>query len=170
MEYLNDITKVKQLRTEYVQVWLFQDAHCWEKKKSYKFYIIVISICFSYITINVFLEGDRAGSWRKLKLTIHILDETGQEMEERFESPAVWEGPRTMFSVGPDHTPLNVILRDNHSKISAMGPELLATALRAITVSGPSVYHLVFTTTPYSPFLTVTYWRVFLHMEVEDSQ
>ncbi len=40
----------------------FQDAHCWEGKKSPKFYIIVISICFSYITVNVFLEGDRAGS------------------------------------------------------------------------------------------------------------
>ncbi len=36
----------------------FQDACCWEKK----FYIIVISICFSYNTVNVFLEGDRAGS------------------------------------------------------------------------------------------------------------
>ncbi len=26
----------------------FQDACCWERKKSQKFYIIVISICFSY--------------------------------------------------------------------------------------------------------------------------
>ncbi len=41
-----------------------------------------------------------------------------------------------------------------HSKISAMGPEFLVTALRAIKVSGPStVYHLVFTS--YSPFPSV---------------
>ncbi len=84
-------------------------------------------------------------------------------MEESWE-PSGRE-PRTMFSWGPDHPPtecdcethppLNVILRGPRSKISAMGPEFLATALRAITVSGPStVYHLVFT--PYSPFLTVT--------------
>ncbi len=67
-------------------------------------------------------------------------------------------GPRTMFSGGPDHPPLNVILRGAHNKISAMGPKFLATALRAITVSGPStVYHLV--STPYSPFLTVTWLK-----------
>ncbi len=66
------------------------------------------------------------------------------------------------------HPPsLNVTLRDPHSKISVMGPEFLATALRAITVSGPStVYHFVFT--PIYPFLTVTQeffstwrWKVF---------
>ncbi len=38
----------------------FQDACCWERNKSPKFYIIVISIFFP--TVNVFLEGDRAGS------------------------------------------------------------------------------------------------------------
>ncbi len=55
-------------------------------------------------------------------------------------------GPRTMFSEGPDHPPLNVNLRRPHSKISAMGLEFLATALRAIMVSGQStVDHLVFT-------------------------
>ncbi len=39
----------------------FQDAGCWEKK-SKKFYIIVISICFPHNTVNAFLECDRAGS------------------------------------------------------------------------------------------------------------
>ncbi len=83
--------------------------------------------------------------------TFIFLNEAGQEMEESLRAQRL-RGPRTMFSWG---TPLNVILRGPRSKISAMGPEFLATALRAITVSGPStVYHLVFT--PYSPFLTVT--------------
>ncbi len=32
------------------------------EKNPQKLYIIVISICFSYITVNVFLEGNTAGS------------------------------------------------------------------------------------------------------------
>ncbi len=73
-----------------------------------------------------------------------------------------------MLSGGPDHPSMNVILRGPHSKISAMGPEFLPTALRAITVSGPStVYHLVFT--PILPFpycypteeCFSTWWKVF---------
>ncbi len=96
--------------------------------------------------------------------TFIFLNEAGQEMEESYE---FWEPSGTqndvLLGARPpphwmwlwDHPPLNVIVRGPRSKISAMGPEFLATALRAITVSGPStVYHLVFT--PYSPFLTVT--------------
>ncbi len=129
------------------------------RKKIPKVYII-ISICFSYNTVNVFLEGDRAGIWWKPFI---FLDEAGFNPAKRWMrgwEPSGWEGPRTMFSVGPDHPPLNVILKGPSSKISAMGPEFLTTALSAIMVSGPStVYHLVFT--PYSPFLTVTRLRSF---------
>ncbi len=77
--------------------------------------------------------------------------------------------PRTMFSGGLDHPPLNVILRGPHSKISAKGPEFLATALRVITVSGSStVYHLVFTPrlpfpywNPTEEFFSTWRWKVF---------
>ncbi len=68
--------------------------------------------------------------------------------------PSGWEGTRAMFSGMPDHLHW-MWFWGTHSKISSMGPEFLPTALRAITVPGPStVYHLVFT--PYSSFLTVT--------------
>ncbi len=50
--------KVKQLRTEYVQG-QFEDACCWERKN-----ISLLSV-FVFPTVNIFLEGDRAGSWWK---------------------------------------------------------------------------------------------------------
>ncbi len=114
------------------------------ENKSPIFYIIVISV---FSTVNVFLEGDRAGSWWK---TFIFLDEACKEMEESLRC-----------SLGsPTTPPLNVILMGPHSNINAMGPEFLATTLRANTFSGPStVYHLVFT--PYSPFLTVTLLKSF---------
>ncbi len=110
---------------------------------------------FVFPTVNVFLEGDRAGSWWKPFI---FLDEAGFTLAmtwRRGWEPSVWEGPRTMFSGRPDHPPTECDFEGPHNKISAMGPEFLATALSAIMVSGPStVYHLVFTR--YSPFLTVT--------------
>ncbi len=73
--------------------------------------------------------------------------------------------PRSVpTALGP--APLaTVILRDPHSKVSAKGPEFLV-ALNAIRPIHS--YHLVFT--PYSPFLTVTRLRSFLHMKVKSSQ
>jgi len=71
------------------------------------------------------------------------LDEAGQEMEQRLRAQRL-RGTQNDVRWGPDHPPLNVILRGPHSKISAMGPEFLVTALSAIMVSGPSVYHLVY--------------------------
>ncbi len=73
-----------------------------------------------------------------------------------------------MFSGGPDHPPPECDFEGTHSKISAMGPEFLATALRAITVSGPStVYQLVFTPTlpfpycnPTEEFYSTWRWKV----------
>ncbi len=150
---------MKQQRTEYVQVWSVSRCLLLGEKKIPKVYII-ISICFSYNTVNVFLEGDRAGSWWKPFI---FLDEAGFNPAKRWMrgwEPSCWEGPRTMFSVWPDHPPTECDFEGPHSKISAMGPEFLTTALSAIMVSGPStVYHLVFT--PYSPFLTVTRLRSF---------
>ncbi len=128
------------------------------RKKIPKVYFIVIRICFSNNTVNVFLEGDRAGfnpakRWRR-----------GWE-------PSGWEGPRTMFSGGPNTPPTECDLpnRRPHSKISAKGPEFLTTALRAIMVSGPStVYHPVFTPILPSPYCNQTEeffstwrWKVF---------
>ncbi len=65
-------------------------------------------------------------------------------------------GLRTMFAGGPDPpppppSPTECDFEGPHSKISAMGPEFLAMALRAIMTSGPStVSHLV--STPILPF------------------
>ncbi len=135
---------MKQLRTEYVQAWSVSRCLLLGEKKNPQNSKSLLSV-FVLPTVNVCLEGDRAGRWWKPFI---FLDETGQEMEESLraaQNDVLW---------GPDHPPLNVILRPPptecdfegaHRKISAMGPEFLATALRAITVSGPStVYHLVF--------------------------
>ncbi len=73
----------------------------------------------------------------------------------RVWEPSGWEGHRNHVLWGAQPLPTECDFEGPHSKISAKGPEFLVTALRAaITVSGPSVYQLVFT--PYSPFLTVT--------------
>ncbi len=97
--------------------------------------------------------------------TFIFSDEAGQVTEgslraqrlRRIQNDVLW---------GAWPPPTECDFEGTHSEISAMGPEFPATALRAITVSGPfTVYHLVFT--PYSSFLTVTDWRVFFHMEVE---
>ncbi len=53
---LNNIMKVKQLRTEYVQVWSVSRCLLLGEKKIPK----ILNHCFP--TVNVFLEGDRAGS------------------------------------------------------------------------------------------------------------
>ncbi len=73
---MNNIMKVKQLRTEYDQ---FQDACCWETEKNPQNSISLLSV-FVFPTVNVFLEGDRAESWWKLFI---FWDEAGQETEER---------------------------------------------------------------------------------------
>ncbi len=119
--------KVKQLRPEYVQVWSVWRCLLLGEKKSQKFFIIVISICFSYSKCLVIeLEADENHShfWMRQALP--------------------WPSWRRGWEPPPPPLPLNVILRGPHSKISAMGPS-------AIMVSGPStVYHLVFT--PILPF------------------
>ncbi len=42
----------------------FQDAHCWEREKipQILYHCYQYSFSYSYITVNVFLEGDGAGS------------------------------------------------------------------------------------------------------------
>ncbi len=91
--------------------------------------------------------------------TFIFLDEAGINLAKRWRrgwEPSGWERPRTMFFGEPGHPPLNVILRGAHSKISAMGPEFPAMALRAIIVSGQStVYQFTLYLPPYSTFLTV---------------
>ncbi len=79
--------------------------------------------------------------------TIHIFG-WGRSRVGRVWEPSSWEGPRTMFSGGPDHPPTKGDLRGPHSKMSVMDPEFLATALKVqfITLYLP----------PYSHFLTVT--------------
>ncbi len=134
------------------------------KKKHISYISISLLSVLVFPTINAFLEGDRAGSWWKPFI---FLDEAGFNPAKRWRRG--WERPRTMFAGGPDHTPLNVILRGPHSKISAKGPEFLATALRAIMVSGPStVYHLAFTPilpfpycNPTEEFFSTWRWKVF---------
>ncbi len=39
----------------------FQDAHCWERKKNPQNAISLLSVLV-FPTVNVFLEGDKAGS------------------------------------------------------------------------------------------------------------
>ncbi len=66
------------------------------------------------------------------------------------ESPVVERGQNDV-RWGAWPPPTECDFEGPHSKISAMGPEFLATALREIVVSGPStVYHLIFT--PILPF------------------
>ncbi len=105
---LNNIMKVKQLRTKYVQVWSVSRCLLLGEKENTPYSIWLLSVCV-FPTVNVFLEGHRAGSWWK-PLMFFGWDRPRDGGE--FESPAV-----------PDHPPLNVILRGPHSKISAMGPE-----------------------------------------------
>ncbi len=108
--------------------------------------IIVISICFSY---RKCLEADENHSYFWMRQAL----------------PWPWHGGEVesgteRCSLGARPPPTECDFEGPHSKISAMGPEFLATALSAIMVSHPStVYHLVFT--PYSPFLTVTRLRSF---------
>ncbi len=56
LKILNNIMKVKQLRTEYVQVWSVSRCLLLGEKKIPQ----MLNHCFP--TVNVFLEGDRAGS------------------------------------------------------------------------------------------------------------
>ncbi len=85
-----------------------------------------------------------------------------------FKSPAVESGPERC-SLGAQPPPTECDFEGPRSKISAMGPESLATALRAIMVSGPStVYHLVFTPILSFPYSNPTEefsstWRWKLH-------
>ncbi len=118
----------------------FKMSFVGRERKSLKVYMIVISISFSYS--KCVLEGDRAEA-----------DENHSYvwMRQTMRGRRVWE-PSSCWGAGPPPTECG--FDGPRREISAMGPEFLATALRAIPVSGPSVYHLVFT--PYSSFLTVT--------------
>ncbi len=73
-----NITKVKQLRTEYVQVCMSFKMPVVGRETNTPKFISLLSV-FVFPTVNVFLEGDRAGSWWKPFI---FLDEAGQEMEE----------------------------------------------------------------------------------------
>ncbi len=134
---MNNITKVKQLRTEYIQVWSVSRCLLLGEKKNPQNCISLLSV-FVFPTVNVFLEGDRAGSWWKQFI---FLDEADQEMEESLRAQrlraahnnVLW-GPR------PPHTECD--FERTPSQNQCNGTEFLATA---ITVSGPSVYLLVFT-------------------------
>ncbi len=119
------------------------------EKQSPKCYIIVISICFSYS--KCLLERDRAGSWWKHSYVWMRQAKRRRRVWERTQNDVLW-------GAGPPPTECD--FEGPHGKLSAMVPEFIATALRAITVSGPStVYHLV--STPYSSFFTVTRLRSF---------
>ncbi len=121
----------------------FKMSFVGRERKSLKVYIIVISISFSYS--KCVLEGDRAEADENLSYVW---------MRQTMRGRRVWD---VLWGAGPPPTECD--FEGTHSNISAMGPEFLVTAQRAIPVSGPSVYHLVFT--PYSSFFTVTDWRVF---------
>ncbi len=153
---MNNITKVKQLRTDYVQLWSVSRCLLLGEKKNYPQNVISLLSVFVFPTVNVFLESDRDGSWWKPFI---CLDEAGQEMEESLRAQRLRRTQNDIL-LGAWPPPTECDFEGTHSKISAKGPEFLATALRAIMVSGPStVYHLVFT--PYSPFLTVTRLKSF---------
>ncbi len=73
-----------------------------------------------------------------------------------------------IFSGGPDHPPLNVILRGPHSKISAMGPEFLVTAqcshgFRPIHSLSPYIYpHTPLSLrNPTEAFFSTWRWKVY---------
>ncbi len=136
----------KQLRTEYIQVWSVSKCLLLgEKKNPQKFFIIVISICFSYAG-NVFrvieLEADENHSyfWKRQALLLRAQRLRGVQNNVRW---------------GPDHPTLNVILRAPHSKISAMGPEFLAT----VSKFQAHPQFITWFLPPYSPFLTLTRLR-----------
>ncbi len=90
-------------------------------------FISLLSV-FVFPTVNVFLEGDRAGSWWKPFI---FLDEAGQEMEESLRAQRL-KGTQNDVLYGAWPPPTECDFEVPHSKISAMGPEFLATALRAI--------------------------------------
>ncbi len=90
----------KQLRTEYVQVWSVLRCLLLGEKKNPLKSIWLLSVCV-FPTVNVFLEGDRAGSWWKPFI---FLDEAGFTLAmtwRRGWEPSGWEGPRTMSAGGP---------------------------------------------------------------------
>ncbi len=111
----------------------FQVASCWERKKK------TLSV-FVFPTVNVYLEGDIARSWWKPFI---YLDETCQKMEESLRAQRLrWTQNYVLWEAWPPPTECD--FQGPHSKISQIGLEFLATALKTITVSGPStVYHLV---------------------------
>ncbi len=141
----------KQLRPEYVQVWSV--SRCLllgEKKNPPKFYIIVISVCFSYSKCLrvIELEADENHSYFWMRQALPWPWHGGE-----VESPVVERGPDQCSLGDPTTPPLNVILRGPHSKISAMGPDphnwhqsWFQAHPQFITLYLP----------PYSPFLTVT--------------
>ncbi len=101
---------------------------------------------FVFPTVNVFLEGDRAGSWWKPFI---FLDEAGSTLAMA----------RTMFAGGPT-TPHWMWFWGAPQQNQCNGPRIPSDGTECNHVSGPfTVYHLVFT--PYSPFLTVTRLRSF---------
>ncbi len=118
------LRKWKQLRTEYVQVWSVSRCLLLGEQENPQNSISLFSV-FVFPTVNIFLEGDRAGSWWKPFI---FLDEAGQEIGESLR--AQQKGPRTMFSGGPDHPPTECDLRGPHSKMSVMDSEFLATELK----------------------------------------
>ncbi len=107
---MNNITKVKQLRTEYVQVWSVSRCLLLGEKQSPNS-ISLLSV-FVFPTVNVYLEGYRAGSCWKPFI---FLDEAGQEMEESLRTQRL-RGTQNNVLSGADHPPLNVILRDPEAK------------------------------------------------------
>ncbi len=117
------------------------------EKNPQKFFIIVISICFSY-TGNVFrvieLEADENHSYFWKRQALHL---RAQRLR----------GAQNNVRWGPDHPPLNVILRAPHSKISAMGPEFLAT----VSKFQAHPQFITWFLPPYSLFLTLTRLRSF---------
>ncbi len=116
----------------------FQDAY-WKNPQI--FFIIVISICFSYSkclrVIELEADENHSNFWMRQALPWPW---HGGEVE----SPAVERGPDQCSLGDPTTPPLNVILRGPHSKISAMGPEFLTTdtnhGFRPIHSLSPCIY------------------------------
>ncbi len=121
---------------------------------------IWLSSVFVLPTVNVFLEGDRAGSWWKPFI---FLEEAGQEMEESLRAQRL-RGTQNDVLSGAWPPPTECDFEGSHSKISARGPEFLATALsfRPISLS-PCIYPVLLF--PYcnltEEFFSTWRWKVY---------
>ncbi len=130
----------------------FQDACSWDRKCS-----IWLLWVFVFPTVNVFLDGDRAGSWWKLFI---FLDEAGFTVTWPRDVEEVESGPERC-SLGAWPPPTECDFEGPHSKI-VQRAWMCNHGFRPISLS-PCIYP------PTPPFLLQPDGGVFLHMEVVGS-